>query len=41
MSASKVPLIPLEELKQTIASRPPDWRSANDVDVAGLEAELR
>ncbi|MFL6314214.1 MAG: FAD-binding and (Fe-S)-binding domain-containing protein [Terriglobales bacterium] len=42
MSASKVPLIPIEELKQTIASRPPDWRSAgDDVDAAGLEAELR
>ncbi|HEX9255216.1 MAG TPA: hypothetical protein VF938_06715, partial [Candidatus Angelobacter sp.] len=41
MSASKVPLILLEELKQTIASRPPNWRSAENVDVPALEAELR
>jgi FAD/FMN-containing dehydrogenase/Fe-S oxidoreductase len=42
MSASKVPLISIEELKQTIASRPPDWRSAGQhVEIAGLEAELR
>src|SRR5438270_5029766 len=41
MSAGKVPLIPLEELKQTIAARPPGWRSADHLDAAGLEAELR
>jgi len=42
MSASKVPLLPLEELKQTIAARPSDWRNAGDhVDTADLEAELR
>src|SRR3954464_10778800 len=41
MSASKVPLIPLEELKQTIAARPSNWRSADHVDVHALEAELR
>jgi len=41
MSASKLPLIPIEQLKQTIASRPPDWRSADNVNVSALEAELR
>jgi len=41
VSASNLPFIPLEELKQTYATRPRDWRSVDDVDVPGLEAELR
>jgi FAD/FMN-containing dehydrogenase/Fe-S oxidoreductase len=41
MSASKLPLLPLDELKKTLAARPRDWRSAIHVDVAALEAELR
>ena len=41
MSASKIPLFPLDDLKNSIASRPRDWRSAAGVDVKQLEAELR
>ena len=41
MSASKIPLIPIDELRNSIASRPPDWRSAAGVDVRSLEADLR
>jgi FAD/FMN-containing dehydrogenase/Fe-S oxidoreductase len=41
MSASKIPLLPLDELKKNIAARPHDWRSVAAVDVQGLEAELR
>jgi FAD/FMN-containing dehydrogenase len=41
MSASKTPIFPLDDLKNSIASRPRDWRSATGVDVKGLEAELR
>ncbi|MBZ5490359.1 MAG: FAD-binding protein [Acidobacteriia bacterium] len=41
MSASKNPIFPLDDLKNSIASRPRDWRSASGVDVKGLEAELR
>lgn len=40
MSASKVPLVTVDDIKQSIASRPPDWRSPQ-VDVAALEQELR
>jgi len=40
MSASKVPLVTVDDLKQSIASRPPDWRSPQ-VDAAALEQELR
>jgi FAD/FMN-containing dehydrogenase/Fe-S oxidoreductase len=40
MSASKLPLITVDDLKQSIARRPSDWRSPQ-VDVAGLERELR
>jgi FAD/FMN-containing dehydrogenase/Fe-S oxidoreductase len=41
MSASKNPIFPLDDLKNSIASRPRDWRSAAAVDVTRLEAELR
>jgi FAD/FMN-containing dehydrogenase/Fe-S oxidoreductase len=41
MSASKNPIFPLDDLKNSLASRPRDWRSATAVDVKGLEAELR
>ena len=41
MSASKIPLISIDELRNSIASRPPDWRSAAGVDVRSLEADLR
>src|SRR4051812_5071789 len=41
MSTSKTPIFPLDDLKNSIASRPRDWRSAVGVDVNGLEAELR
>src|SRR5690242_19685729 len=40
MSASKLPLITVDDLKQSIARRPSGWRSPQ-VDVAGLERELR
>jgi FAD/FMN-containing dehydrogenase/Fe-S oxidoreductase len=40
MSASKVPLIPVDVLRQSIARRPSDWRSPQ-VDIAGLDRELR
>ncbi len=40
MSASKVPFVNLDDLKKSIAERPPDWRSPK-VDVAGLENALR
>ncbi|HET7873267.1 MAG TPA: FAD-linked oxidase C-terminal domain-containing protein, partial [Terriglobales bacterium] len=35
------PLVSVEELKQPIVGRPPDWRKPQNVDVAGLEHELR
>ncbi len=41
MSASRIPLIAPDELKNRVDARPHDWRSAAMVDVAGLEAELR
>jgi FAD/FMN-containing dehydrogenase/Fe-S oxidoreductase len=41
MSASKIPLLPLDDLKKTLAGRPRDWRSTAHVDIQGLEAELR
>ncbi|MGZ4817115.1 MAG: FAD-binding and (Fe-S)-binding domain-containing protein [Terriglobales bacterium] len=40
MSASKLPLIPADELRRPIASRAADWRQPQ-VDVPGLEKELR
>ena len=40
MSASKIPLVTVDDLKQSIESRPPDWRSPQ-VDVAALEQALR
>ncbi|HEV8492344.1 MAG TPA: FAD-binding oxidoreductase, partial [Candidatus Angelobacter sp.] len=40
MSASKVPLVTVDDLKRSIASRPSDWRSPH-VDAAGLEQHLR
>jgi FAD/FMN-containing dehydrogenase/Fe-S oxidoreductase len=40
MSASKLPLIPADELRRPIASRAADWRQPQ-VDVPGLEQELR
>src|ERR1043166_6223359 len=40
MSASKVPLVTVDDLKRSIANRPSDWRSPY-VDVAGLERRLR
>src|SRR5215831_6336762 len=40
MSASKVPLVTVDDLKRSIANRPSDWRSPH-IDVAGLEQHLR
>jgi FAD/FMN-containing dehydrogenase/Fe-S oxidoreductase len=40
MSASKVPLVTIEDLKKSINTRPSDWRSP-DINVAGLEHDLR
>lgn len=40
MSASKLPLIPADELRRPIASRAADWRQPQ-VDAPGLEQELR
>jgi FAD/FMN-containing dehydrogenase/Fe-S oxidoreductase len=40
MSASKLPLISPDDLRQPIATRPPDWRHPQ-VDVANLEKELK
>lgn len=41
MSASKIPLIPIDALRNSLASRPHDWRSAAGVDIKLLEADLR
>jgi len=41
MSASRIPVISEEELRKPIEMRPPDWRSADAVDVTALESELR
>ena len=41
MSASRIPPIAPDELERQIEMRPRDWRSPQDIDVAGLEAELR
>jgi len=41
MSASRLPVVSEEELRKPIEMRPQNWRSANMVDVPGLEAELR
>lgn len=40
MSANRLPLVTVEDLKQSIAARSPDWRSPS-VDVTGLEQNLR
>src|ERR1051326_6287514 len=40
MSASKLPLIPVDDLKRSITARPEDWRRPH-VEGAGLERELR
>ncbi len=40
MSASKVPLVTVDDLKRSIATRPSDWRWPH-VDSAGLEQDLR
>jgi len=40
MSASKLPLISPDDLRQPLATRPPDWRHPQ-VDVANLEKELK
>src|SRR5512133_2400404 len=40
MSANKSPVITVDELRQPIDARPPDWRHPH-VDVPGIEAELR
>jgi FAD/FMN-containing dehydrogenase/Fe-S oxidoreductase len=39
MSASKIPLVSVDDLKRSIIARPSDWRSPQ-VDVAGLQQEL-
>ena len=41
MSASRLPAVTEEELRKPIEMRPSNWRSAESVDVAELEAELR
>jgi FAD/FMN-containing dehydrogenase/Fe-S oxidoreductase len=41
MSVTKLPLVSVDELKRAIESRPSDWRSPRNLDVAGLEQELR
>ncbi len=41
MSVSRIPLIAPEELTKPLMSRPADWRSAKNVDIANLESELR
>jgi FAD/FMN-containing dehydrogenase/Fe-S oxidoreductase len=41
MSASRTPVVTDEELRKPIEMRPGNWRSAEMVDVPGLEAELR
>jgi FAD/FMN-containing dehydrogenase/Fe-S oxidoreductase len=41
MSASRIPVVSEEELRKPIETRPQNWRTAEAVDVAGLEAELR
>ncbi|HEY2497866.1 MAG TPA: FAD-linked oxidase C-terminal domain-containing protein [Candidatus Angelobacter sp.] len=40
MSASKVPLVTIDDLRKSIETRPSDWRSPQ-IDVAGLEHDLR
>jgi FAD/FMN-containing dehydrogenase/Fe-S oxidoreductase len=41
MSASRVPVIPPDELKRVVEIRPSDWRSPAQVDATALEKELR
>ncbi|HWG87200.1 MAG TPA: hypothetical protein VN679_05410, partial [Candidatus Acidoferrales bacterium] len=41
MSVTKLPFVSVDDLKRTIDTRPPDWKSPSNVDVAGLEQELR
>ena len=41
MSASRLPVVTEQELRKPIEMRPPNWRSAEEVDVSALEAELR
>jgi len=41
MSASRIPVVSEEELRKPIEARPSNWRSAESVDVPGLEGELR
>ncbi len=40
MSANRVPLVTIDDLKKSVAIRPSDWRSPS-VDVIGLEQHLR
>jgi FAD/FMN-containing dehydrogenase/Fe-S oxidoreductase len=40
MSASKLPLVTIDDLKRSITARPQDWRHPH-VEVGGLEQELR
>jgi FAD/FMN-containing dehydrogenase/Fe-S oxidoreductase len=41
MSVTKLPLVSVDELKRAIETRPSDWRSPRNLDVTGLEQELR
>src|SRR5689334_3439012 len=40
MSARNMPLVTVDDLKKSIATRPPNWRSPH-IDIAGLEQSLR
>jgi FAD/FMN-containing dehydrogenase/Fe-S oxidoreductase len=41
MSATRLPIVSVDDLKRSIQSRPSDWRSPKNIDVRGLEHELR
>ena len=41
MSANRIPLISPDELRKTPQRRPADWKSSENIDAVGLEAELR
>ena len=41
MSVTKLPFVSVDDLKRTVDTRPPDWRSPRNIDVMGLEEELR
>ena len=40
MSATRLPIVSVDDLKRSIQSRPSDWRSPKNLDVRGLEHEL-